>query len=72
MTRRLLIALLALSAGALGACGTTDVLNDEVDAQRDKVETVIEDPAGALDEAAQEELRKRGVDGSAPPLTPGG
>jgi len=69
--RRPLIVTLALASGALSACGTTDLLGDEVDAQRDKVETVIKDPAGAADKAAQEELKKRGIDGSAPPLTPG-
>ena len=61
----------ALLAGlVLGACGTTELIGDEVDAQKDKVETVIKDPVGAADEAAQNELRQRGIDGSTPPLVP--
>ena len=65
------IAALVLAALALGGCGTSDLVGDEIDAQKDKVENVIEDPVGAADEAAQDELRRRGVDGQAPPLRPG-
>lgn len=63
--------LAALIAGlALGACGSADVIREEADAQKDKVETIIRDPAGAADQALENELRQRGVDGSTPPLVP--
>ena len=57
---------LAAGSGAAG-CGASDQVLDEVDAQRDRAKTVIEDPAGAADRALQRELDRRGIDGEAPP-----
>lgn len=68
--RRVTVTALLLAAGLAAGCGTTDLLGTEVDAQKDRVDTVIKDPAGAADRALQEELRRRGVDGQAPPIVP--
>ena len=58
----------AIAALALAACETADTIGDEVDAQKNKVKTVIEDPTGAADDALNEQLEQQGVDGEAPPL----
>ena len=61
-------AALGLATGlAAGACGSTDQVLDEVDAQTGRARTVLEDPAGAADRAIQRELDRRGIDGEAPP-----
>ena len=64
--RVLLIPVLAAGLAA-GACGSTDQVLDEVDAQSNRARTVLEDPAAAADRAIQRELDRRGVDGEAPP-----
>ena len=61
------IALGFVLAATASACGTTDQVRDEVDAQSERARTVLEDPAGAADRALQRELDRRGIDGEAPP-----
>ncbi len=65
---RSLIALLAGGLVAIGpaGCGTQDTIEDEVDAQKRRVTTVIQDPIGAVDREIERRLRQRGVDGIAP------
>ena len=69
MIRRLPAALIAaLAAASLAACESADTVSNEIDAQKNKVKTVIEDPTGAADDAINQQLEQSGVDGSAPPL----
>ena len=52
----------------LAGCGSTDVINQEIDAQKDRVETIIKEPDKVVDGIVQDELSKRGIDGQAPPV----
>ena len=65
--RRLILVPVLATGLAAGACGSSDQVLDEVDAQSDRARTVLEDPAGAADRAIQRELERRGLDGEAPP-----
>ena len=66
MAIRRLLLVCALAAGvAAGACGSSDQVRDEVDAQSERARTVLDDPAGAADRALQRELERHGVDGEA-------
>ena len=60
--KRLALLPLVLLAG----CGSTDLIGDEIDAQKDRVETVIKEPDKVIDGIVQDQLQQNGIDGQAP------
>ena len=62
--KRLLILPLVLFAG----CGSTDLVGNELEAQKERAKTIITEPDKVIDGIVQDELQQRGVDGQAPPV----
>jgi len=62
--KRLLIIPLVFFAG----CGSTDLISDEIGAQKDKAAEAIKNPDEIIDGVVQDQLEQTGIDGQAPPL----
>ena len=62
------LAVLLPIALVLAGCGSTDLVDQELDAQKDRVETIIKEPDKVIDGIVQDELQQRGVDGQAPSI----
>lgn len=66
--KRLLPALAIASALLVAGCGSADLVNQELDAQKERVETIIKEPDKVVDGIVQDELQQRGIDGQAPSI----
>ena len=60
--------LLLIPAVLLAGCGTTELIGNEVDAQKDRVKTIITEPDKVVDGIVQDQLQQNGIDGQAPPI----
>ena len=68
MKRPLTLLPVLAAAVVLAGCGSTDLVNQEIDAQKDRVETIIKEPDKIVDGIVQDELEQRGIDGQAPAI----